>query len=149
MAYATQQDLIERFGLDEITQISDETGAGAIDAGRIAQALADSGAKIDSYIGARYTLPLSSIPAGLNQLACDIARYLLARLPTDEMRRRYDDALRWLTKVATGEFGLGIDNAGATPAEFGGAAIRADRRVFDRETLHDYVRPHDHFGGRR
>lgn len=148
MPYATQQDLIDRFGLDEITQISDETGSGTLDTGRVAQALADANAQVDGYLGTRYTLPLSTVPPALTLNACDVARYRLARMPTDEMRQRYQDALRWLGKVATGEYGLGVDAQGQTPAETSGIQISADRRVFDRDRLSDYVHPRDRIGGR-
>lgn len=149
MTYASQQDLIERFGSDEITQISDETGDGVLDAGRIAQALADADAQIDGYLGSRYTLPLTTVPPGLNLLACDVARYRLARLPTDEMRARYQDALRWLKSIASGDFGLGVDGAGQTPTETGGVQAVANRPVFNRETLSDFIHPTEGRGGRR
>jgi phage gp36-like protein len=149
VTYATQQDLIDRFGLDEITQISDETGSGTLDTGRVAQALADANAQIDGFLGTRYTLPLSTIPAALNLIACDVSRYRLARLPADEMRRRYEDALRWLGKVATGEYGLGVDAEGQVPAETSGVQISGDRRVFTREMLDDFIHPRDGIGPRR
>jgi phage gp36-like protein len=113
VTYATQQDLIARFGYDEIAQLSDTEGTGALDQARIDQVLADTDARIDGYLGSRYVLPLTTSPPILANLACDIARYLLAKtVPTDEMRARYEDAVKWLTSVAKGDFSL-PDQAGA------------------------------------
>jgi phage gp36-like protein len=149
MNYATQDDLVNRFGEPEIIQISNETPSDTIDADRVTLVLTDTDARIDGFLGSRFTLPLTTIPPALTGYACDIARYLLARLPTDEMRARYEDALRWLGKVAKGEYGLGVDAEGDTPAASPGIAVSSQRPVFTRGTLRDYLDPAEHTGGRR
>ena len=74
MGYATQQDLVERFGEEELIQLTDREHAQLIVADVIDRALSDADAEIDSYLGVRYTLPLVSIPVLLVGVAANIAR---------------------------------------------------------------------------
>ena len=143
VAYLTQTDLVERFGSAQILELSDRDNTGAIDAGRVAQAIADTSARIDGYLGDRYTLPLPTLPAAIPPLASDICRYILAERPTDEMRDRYQDAIAWFGKVAEGKFGLGLDQTGQEPpaAPTGVPQFTTAPRYLTRENLHDFVRP--------
>ncbi len=146
MVYASLQSLIARFGEDEMIGLTALPGAADPDPVVAGQALADASAMIDGYLASRYALPLTTIPALLEPLCCDIARYRLAtggdRTPTDEMRDRHQDALTWLEKVAAGKIGLGLDPTGNEPPIDGGAtgASFSSRRsrVFDAEKLADY-----------
>ena len=61
--YATRQDMISRFGEEEIRLLTDRDGsAGAIVDAVLDQVLADASAEIDGYIGGRYRLPLVTVP---------------------------------------------------------------------------------------
>lgn len=136
MSYAIRQDLIDRFGQQELLQLLDRDGDGIEDSGLLTRVLADADAEIDSYLSGRYTLPLSPVPARLPALACDIARYrLYATQATDEVRNRYQDAIKFLTLVAKGEVELGTN----TPVATGGSPKSdAPDRVFTRDSLDDY-----------
>jgi len=143
--YATADAMIARFGEDEVISLSDRAHAGVVDAVVLGQGLADASALIDGYLASRYSLPLSTIPPMLEPLCCDIARYKLATgsvRPTDEMRKRYEDAIAWLVQVASGKIGLGVDPAGAEPAEAGGSSgvnfVSGRPRVFDAGSLGDF-----------
>lgn len=107
MTYATEADLIERFGSTELAQRSCRVDGLSIDSGVLARALSDADALIDSYIATRYTLPLASTPTVLNRLACDVARYALYDdgVP-DTVRQRYEDAVSLLKRFASGEVRL-------------------------------------------
>lgn len=137
MAYATQADMLARFGEDELIQLTDRADPpiGAIDAAVLAARLADADALIDGYLAGRYSLPLASTPAILTQYACDVARYLLYgnKMPED-VRDRYEDALRFLGRVADGRIGLGVTPAPAA----GGPAHAAGARVFDTAGLEGF-----------
>jgi phage gp36-like protein len=105
MSYATQADLVTRYGEREILQATDKANppAGAIDAATVAGALADADALVDSYLGNRYAVPLATTPARVVDLACVIARYRLHEArATDRMRRDYEDAIAFLRDVAAG-----------------------------------------------
>jgi phage gp36-like protein len=137
MAYATQADLADRFGADELAQLTDRAGAGVPDATVVARALADADAEIDAYLGTRYALPLPAVPSVIARLACDIARFRLWEdRASDEVRRRYEDARRLLDAIARGQVSLGLPAAQQPSAE--GVAYAAAARTMDRTATAGY-----------
>lgn len=139
MTYATPQDLIDRFGQDELVELTDRSRLGAIDAAVIARALADADAEIDGYLSGVCPLPLVSVPPRLVKIAADIARYqLYDRAVTDAIKARYDDAIKYLRLLAGGQVSLGLDAANQPVAEVGGVQFTASARVFNAATLSDY-----------
>ncbi|MDA8254180.1 MAG: DUF1320 family protein [Betaproteobacteria bacterium] len=134
MTYATQADLESRYGAEEVLQLADRDGDGVIDAGVIDQALRDADAEIDGYLGSRYQLPLATAPQIINVYACDIARYrLYASAATEEVRNRYQDALKFLRLAAEGKVMIGPSANGAAPLSAGSAEMQSGGRVFGRE----------------
>jgi phage gp36-like protein len=104
MSYCTQQDLVDRFGEPELIQLTGRDPQGVMDADVIDQAIADADAEIEGYLSA-YQLPLTSVPANLTRIACDIARYrLYADQPVEVVMERYKAAVRFLEGVAAGRF---------------------------------------------
>ena len=122
MTYATQSDMVERFGADELAQRTNRVDGLTIDTVVLGRALADADAEIDGYLATRYTLPLSSTPAVLVRLAADLARYQLCgdKVP-DSVRQRYVDAVVVLKRLATGDVQL----AGVTAVPAAGGAGNA------------------------
>lgn len=118
--YATVLDLTGRFGEREIEELV-ASDTGAPDMARAEKALADGAAEIDAYLDGRYVLPLANVPAVLPRLNCDIARYRLwDDQASEEVRARYEDAVRFLRAVAGGLISLGQageDLAITAPAE--------------------------------
>lgn len=141
MPYATQQDLVDRFGETEVIQLSDRASTGAIDAAVVAAKLADAEAEIDSYLAGRYTLPLDPVPLTLQRIACDITRYhLYDDRPTEYVAKRYDAAVAFLKAVNKGDIQLGVDAGGAAPPSQAGApSFTSCEPVFTRDTLKDFV----------
>lgn len=130
MPYVTQQQLIDRFGEGELIQLTDRANAGAINAQVLAQAITDAGAEIDGYIASRYPVPSNPAPAILTLYCGDIVRYrLYDDAATEEVRRRYEDAVKFMRLVADGKVRLGAD----APATVGGAEMATDGRVFGRD----------------
>jgi phage gp36-like protein len=107
VTYATQADLVERFGTTELAQLSDTAAGAVIDAQVVARALADADAEIDTRLAARYALPLAAVPTVLVRVAADLARYYLwdARA-TEQVRNRYKDAIALLDKIGAGAIQL-------------------------------------------
>lgn len=139
MGYATQEDLVARFGEVELIQLSDKVGLGQIDASVVDAKLADADGEIDPYLRGRYVLPLATVPQPLQRVACDIARYhLYADGATEQVAQRYKDALAFLLRVSKGELQLGLDPAEQAAPSSGGPEICGPERVFTRETLSDY-----------
>jgi len=98
MTYAMRQDLVLRYGADEIAQRESALPAGALDA-----ILMDTEATINGYLAGGYTLPLAPMPPKLVQVACAIARYnLLGESVMQRARDDFNDAIVWLKDVQDG-----------------------------------------------
>jgi phage gp36-like protein len=131
MPYAVQADIERAYGEELLYTIADRDGAGAIDTGAVAQALADASAEIDTYLGSRYTVPLATVPPILKTYAVDIAVYRLARTPTEIQKDKYKDAVKFLTAVSTGSLSLGVA-APPAPASTDLPEFSSQPRVFKR-----------------
>lgn len=140
MTYATQQNLIDRFGQGELTELTDRANSGAIDAAVAGKALADADSEINGYLASRYTLPLDPVPTVLERVACEIARYYLYEdRVTEQVKRRYDDAIKFLKGVSTGAVALGVDANSESPSSTGGPQCSAPDRIFTQDTLSDFA----------
>lgn len=132
MAYCTQADLIERFGENELLAIArDETGT-AIDAAVVERACEDASGEIDGYVSAAgYPVPLVPVPRIVIANACDIARYrLYDEHASDQVQKRYDDAVKFLRSVSRGDVRLGI-STGAASSSVGNVQMNPGRRSFN------------------
>lgn len=111
MSYTSKSALVSRFGAEELVQLTDGHGVGDIDDTVLGVALIDADRFIDSYLRARYTLPLEAAvvaDSNLDLVAANIVRYLLmGARATEEVRDRYKDALTWLRDVQAGRASLG------------------------------------------
>lgn len=102
--YGTKPDMIARYGEEELIQLTDRVAAGVIDDTVLDQARADAAAEIDGYLAGRYQLPLAEVPPSLVRVACEIARYhLYDDAVTDNVKDRYDNAVRFLRALAKGD----------------------------------------------
>lgn len=120
--YATAQDIIERYGLDELLVIADRDRDGQPDSALVEQALADASSLIDGYLTPRYTLPLPGpTPKILTACCIDLAMYALSPIanPNEERRNRNNDALKLLGKIGSGEVQLGSGVQQSTTAPSG------------------------------
>jgi phage gp36-like protein len=139
VSYITQQELTRRFGEDEVIQLTDRARTGAVDTDVLDQAIDDAGAEIDGYLAGRYRLPLDPVPRALVPLAANIVRYrLYDDAAPDEVRSRYEDAVKFLTALAKGQFSLGQPVEEESAADRPGPHFRARPRSFDDHTLKDY-----------
>ena len=105
--YATRDDMVKRYSLTEVSQLERYlTGGESVDA-----AIADAGSIIDGWIGVEYAVPLEYPPDNIKIFVCDIARYLLWKSKaSEEVRRRYDDAMSYLKGVSKGTNVLLVKN---------------------------------------
>lgn len=138
MAYATQEDLLNRHGDEAVIIAFDRANIGNIDGVALAAALADATSEIDGYLAGVYTLPLTTVPPLLPLFCCDIAMYRGAKgaSVTDECRRRFEDAIRYLSKVAEGKIRLFSSDPSA-PEGGSGASFVAGERIFTRARMKD------------
>lgn len=110
MGYITRKDLIDSFGQNEIERLENNIARNQdppLDAEQKQEitmnAIDHASNEVDSYIAARYDLPLPSTPEQLKRNVGDITRYLLYKdQATEEVIRRYEMAISWLNKVSIG-----------------------------------------------
>ncbi|HEY2070711.1 MAG TPA: DUF1320 domain-containing protein [Rhizomicrobium sp.] len=137
MSYATAQDMIDRFGEDEIIAITDRANppAGAIDYGVLSDALDAASDEVNSFIGLRIVTPVTPVPGDLVNRTCAVAHYHLADPATDRVRKDYEDTIKFLTMVGNGTATLGDVTLRAAGASGGTPQIITRRRTFDRRSL--------------
>ena len=144
MSYATPTDMEARFSNRDLVQLSNEDPtATTVNTAVLTTALADASAQIDTYLDARFALPLADPPAVLTQIAVDIAMYKLQTLrPLADLagaRQRYDDAIAALQKIAAGTMTIGPAADGREAAIAPGSEmLETSRRVFSRRRLRGF-----------
>jgi phage gp36-like protein len=119
MAYCTLEDLKKALPEAALEELTDDEGAGSIQDARVTEAIAQADALIDTYLGGRYAVPLSSVPAVVRQCSVDIALYYLykrtvegfAEAGDSTRRTAYKDAVRTLEDIRSGKMGLPIASA--------------------------------------
>lgn len=168
MPYATATDLLTRFDATEIAQRVDrgvprlitaqlmiDVAAGAslaaYSAAEVARAqaalvvvqraLQDADDTINGYISARYTLPVTPVPAVLQRVACELARfYLYDDQVTDLIKDRQAANIKWLGEVSKGTVSLGADAAsGVQPVSSAGAELVTSESVWKRDRSGSFI----------
>jgi phage gp36-like protein len=97
--YCSESEFVLRFGQEELDALI-ASGTGRT----YTAAAADADGLIDSYIGARYALPLASTPAIVLAIASDLTRWeLYEEKPTEEVEARRKFALEQLEQIRDGD----------------------------------------------
>ncbi|EJT0427133.1 DUF1320 family protein [Salmonella enterica] len=131
MLYASAQDMRDRY--DNLDTLLFQPGSDTPNEKKLTQALNDAGALADSYLSAKYALPLAVVPQVLVQHCCAIAFYYLCdQQATDQARDRYREALTWLREVKSGSIPVGVDEAGSAPASDDLPQMQAEAPIFGR-----------------
>jgi phage gp36-like protein len=138
VSYATQDDLVSRFGETELVQVTDRADprTGAINAAVVAEAISDAEATVNGYISLRVTTPVAApLPAALVRTTCAIARYLLWKdRASEKVRTDYQDAIAWCRDVGAGRVALGNSGDVVTaPPAGSGPKVVFPRRTFGRD----------------
>lgn len=132
MTYASQADLVERFGTSMLIDLTDRASppAGEIDAAVVTRALEDTDAAINGFLLGRYKLPLPETPPALRDIAQAIAIYKLHRdVSSDKIRQDYLDAMKTLGQIRTGV--VRLDIAGVEPAASDAGGVQVTDRERD------------------
>ena len=131
MGYCVQADLEAAISAETVAQLADDDADGVADEAVVARAIADADAEINSYLSARYTVPLSPVPALAKKLSIEISVWNLyghRRLVDELSKQRYDAAVALLKLVAKGDATIGVD-----PEPSGGEqSIQTGRTADDR-----------------
>lgn len=140
MSYAALSHLVERFGEQEVLQLTDRAHLGEIEEAVASRALEDATAEIDGYLGARYVLPLAHVPTVLIRLCADMARYYLYddHAP-EQVVMRYKAALDTLLRISRGDIDLGVSAEGDAPPTADGAEMVSGGRVWGRDDSQGFI----------
>lgn len=133
--YAVPQDIVTAYGEASLMAAMDDNAV--VDKAKVVAALGKATAEIDSYIADRYPLPLPSTPDRLRDICVDIATYKMSQTAdvlTDEIRQRYEDAVKWLDKVASGRVSLGLPKA-AGQKSAKAVVVTGPNRLFTRDKM--------------
>jgi len=135
MPYCTKQNLIDRYGEDELIQLTDRAALGVIDETVLNRCIADADGEIDGYLSPKYGAPLAVIPKAIERIACAITRYYLYDdNVTEQVATLYKDAITFLKGVASGAVSIGIDATGAEPVKSSDTVqMESGGRVFGRD----------------
>lgn len=139
MAYTTEAKLTERFGEDELKQVAPD-GSGGIASAKVTAAISAADAEINSYLVARWTVPLTPTPLPVEEAAALIARYRLHDdRATERIRQDYEDTRAWLKDAAAGRANPDPQNVTGqtTTAKSAGISVRGQDRVFTDANVFD------------
>ncbi|MBP1130461.1 MULTISPECIES: gp436 family protein [Serratia] len=140
MGYATREDLMVADG-DYVWNNAIKKGTDQLDEAAITQALEDTDEEINSLLSRRYKLPLeTAVPRILIRVAVSIAFYWLAdrdNQATELVRKRYEDAIKTLKEIASGQRDLGLPTLEQPTEGNSGKVIMTgeNTRLFTRNSL--------------
>ncbi|MBM3334197.1 DUF1320 domain-containing protein [Candidatus Sumerlaeota bacterium] len=139
--YCSQSDLEKRLDPQLLRALTDDDADGLADEAVIAAGVADADALIDTFLRARYTVPLDPVPEAVRSISAAIAIYfLLTRrreiVPAEHLRR-YESAVQLLDHFARGLMPLDAGQPTTSP-HLPRSSHEADERTFDAESLENY-----------
>ena len=110
--YATIDAMITRFGVQDLTQITDNEPpfTGQINEVKLQVAIDSANAEVDAYLAKKLSVPTVLQSAFVQMMACDIARYhvvLGASRVSERDEKRYKLAVDNLKAVNEGKIGIG------------------------------------------
>ena len=121
--YATIAAMITRFGVQDLTEITDNEPpyTGQINEIKLQAAIDSANAEVDAYLAKKLSVPTVLQSAFVQMMACDIARYhvVLGNSRVSERdEKRYELAVKNLQAVNEGKIGIGAitPTANAIPA---------------------------------
>ena len=103
MSYLSQDELVTKFGQEEVEQATYGLESEAA-AAKVAAAINSAEAVVNSHLGARgYSLPVDAT-ALVKDTVADIARYkLFDNRASQQIRENYEDAIKFLEKIVAGK----------------------------------------------
>jgi phage gp36-like protein len=144
VAYAAKADLYpRRLSQAELTQLTDDAGAGVMSDAIINAELTEASGTVDSYCRQRYATPLqtSEQVKGLTLDICVYRLFLRRRRVTDDVRRAFEDAIQFLRDVAAGKAVLDqpVGATAQTATATGGSKATEVEEKFSDDNLKGYV----------
>lgn len=127
--FATLDAMRDKFGESELIEltVTEPPYVQEINMTRLNAAMQQANSEIEGYIGARYPLPLQTVPPFLQSIACDMTRYHASTGAMSEnspIKTRYEAALKTLKEISKGAIQIGGNPTGqAAPIQSSNNAI--------------------------
>ncbi|WP_299072882.1 phage protein Gp36 family protein [uncultured Paraglaciecola sp.] len=138
--YCSIEDMVNRFDVNELIQLTSSNSQGVINQSVIEAAIRDASNLIDGYISGRYTLPLSNVPAVLTKICADLARYnLYDNAVSEVVEKNYKAALDFLMNVGKGTLKLGLSSDSQAPASDESIEMSSSGTVFGRADSKGFI----------
>lgn len=129
MGYCTQTHISRFVSPARLVSLADHDGDGTADAAVVTQAIENASGTIDSYLQAKYVVPLAPpIPAEIRRICirlavCELQSGLDSL--TEDQQRACDSAIEELEKIAEGKKDVGLvpkpsESAGAPNVQYNG-----------------------------
>ncbi len=145
MAYCTSEDIQNALPSADVIRLTDDEGAGVINTARLDEAISSAADEMDLYLGQKYALPISVVPAILAKLNIDLAIWnLYGRVKSQipDMRvERYKNAVAMLDKIAGGKISIGCQPVPDPPVAGGyenPSRVSVRTKDFDATTMEKY-----------
>lgn len=139
--YVTRDDLLAT-DAERVWNMAINKDTQQLDEEKIQLAIDDADAEVNSFLAKRFKLPLNlpTLPSPLRRAAVSIAFYWLSERDnqiTDEVQKRYDEALRTLREIANGTRDLGLSSDTPVEETNNGRLIivSENQRLFTRNNL--------------
>ena len=139
--YCTKTDILKHMSETELVKLTAESGT-TVDDTIVAEQIEGADSVIDSYLGKKYVVPMSPVPARVKNLSIFISIYNLHFRRTGKLgsvneavRTAYEDAIAFLRDVAGGK--AVIDGAVTPTANTNttGGSFKGSGRVFTDESM--------------
>jgi phage gp36-like protein len=135
--YSTVAQILKLLPEYEVLQLADDDAAGLLDDPAVTE---QADREIDAYVGTVKRVPLSPVPALIENLSIKLAiHHLYLRRPgveePDTWQRETTRCMRLLEAIATGKMALGAEEGAASGPSQGTASFTAGRRLMTRRTL--------------
>ena len=115
-SYATIESMIERFGNEDLVEITDTEVpyTGEINLTKLQVAINSANAEVDAYLSKQLHVPTVLASPFVQMMSCDIARYHVAlgnARVSERDEKRYELAVKNLKMVNDGKIGIGAGTA--------------------------------------
>lgn len=147
MAYCTRTDIERRLPAAELEQLIDDTDMDpeADKTAIVTRAIADADALIDSYLGVKYLVPLTTVPDIVRTRSVDLAIWNLGSRRWGNMsaptvfETNYNAAVQHLKDIARGTAVLSVPDPAENTGRTGTTAITSETRVCSRDSLKNLI----------
>jgi len=144
MGYCDQTDIERRIGSTLLIELTDDSGAGTVDASVLGECISDADGVVNSFVRGQYSVPLTTVPDLIKRIATYVTVYYLydrrasafGGIPP-HADANYKWAMEMLRDLRAGEIDLGIE---PPPAASTAQVSKTDgpTRTFTATTMMDF-----------